>query len=92
VPRRPHDRSTSRRSSRLLWKHDYEQFRRRLVEARERSGLTQREAAAELGRPNSYVAKCENGERRVDAVELAKFAALYHRPIRYFFPFLRDRR
>lgn len=82
-------RSTAtRRTSRSWWSADYELFRERLVEAREAKKLTQREAAARLGRANSWVAKCENGERRVDAVELAHFAALYGKPIKYFYPFV----
>jgi len=86
MPRRPHDRSTTRRSSRLLWRHDYERFRERLIKARKAAGLTQREAAAALDRSNSYVAKSENGERRVDVIELARFAKLYRRPLHYFLP------
>lgn len=41
-----------------------------LRKARERSGLTQREVARLLGRPQSYVSKVETCERRVDYVEL----------------------
>ncbi|WP_235526204.1 helix-turn-helix domain-containing protein [Caulobacter sp. Root1472] len=40
-----------------------------LVEARKSYGLTQRELAARLGKPPSFVAKIEVGERRVDVVE-----------------------
>ena len=34
----------------------------------------------------SFVSKCETGERRVDVVELAAFAKLYERPLTYFVP------
>jgi transcriptional regulator with XRE-family HTH domain len=50
---------------------------RRLREARERSGLTQVEAAKALGQPQNFVSKCETGERRIDPIELTDFAALY---------------
>ena len=52
-------------------------MRRRLKEARIRSGLTQVEAAKALGRPQNFVSKCETGERRIDPIELADFIALY---------------
>lgn len=47
----------------------YEHFRSLLVTAREKAGLTQTEIAARLGRPQSFVAKYEGGERRLDVVE-----------------------
>jgi len=50
---------------------------RRLHDARERSGLTQVEAAKALGQPQNFVSKCETGERRIDPIELMDFAALY---------------
>jgi transcriptional regulator with XRE-family HTH domain len=75
------------RSSRLRYAHDYTQFRERLVEARESARLTQHEAAAKLGRSQSFVAKSETGERRVDIVELVQFARLYRKPLTYFAPF-----
>ncbi|MBV5266494.1 helix-turn-helix domain-containing protein [Pinisolibacter aquiterrae] len=41
-----------------------------LIEARKGKGLTQADVAGALGKPQSYVAKYENGERRLDVVEL----------------------
>jgi transcriptional regulator with XRE-family HTH domain len=46
----------------------------RLVAARARAGLTQQAVAARLGRPQSYVAKVEGLERRLDVVELLQLA------------------
>jgi transcriptional regulator with XRE-family HTH domain len=69
--------SGNRRASRSHWPKLYEELRRNLVVAREAAGLTQREAAERLRRPQSFVAKSETGERRVDAIELLQFAAAY---------------
>lgn len=42
----------------------------RLVAAREAEGLTQRDLAARLKRPQSYVSKVETMQRRIDLLEL----------------------
>lgn len=75
------------RGSKVRWRKDYEAFRAQLIAARLSRGLTQREAAAFLGRSQAYVGKSETGERRVDIVELAQFAKLYGKPLKYFAPF-----
>jgi len=51
--------------------HDrrYQYLIERLVEARRASGLTQQALADRLGRPQSYVAKVERLERRLDVIE-----------------------
>lgn len=45
-----------------------------LVEQRKAVGMTQTEVAEKLGRPQSYIAKVEGGERRVDVIELLELA------------------
>ena len=45
-----------------------------LIEARNTAGLTQQAVADSLGRPQSYVAKVEGFERRLDVVEYLEFA------------------
>ena len=62
----------------------YQIFLERLRTARHKAGLTQSEVATRLGRPQSFVSKCESGERRVDVVELDDFAKIYGKPITYF--------
>ena len=45
-----------------------------------------------LGKPQSYVSKCESGERRVDVVELMEFAAVYGRSVTAFLPTSKKRK
>ena len=52
----------------------YTDFRRRLVRARKRAGLTQVQLARRLSRPQSFVSKIERGERRVDLIEFHELA------------------
>lgn len=52
----------------------YKALRRSLISARKSAGLTQQELADLLRRPQSFVAKVEGGERRIDVVELLEFA------------------
>jgi ribosome-binding protein aMBF1 (putative translation factor) len=54
---------------------EYEHFRALLVAAREKAGLTQAEVSAKLRRPQSFVAKYEGGERRLDVVEFVQVCA-----------------
>jgi transcriptional regulator with XRE-family HTH domain len=75
----------SRRKS-AVHEPEYQYIIRRLREAREHAGLTQAEVAEALGRPLSFVSKCELGERRIDPVDFRRFAELYDRPFDYFYP------
>ena len=52
----------------------YERFQEMLVEARKKSGLSQQEVADRLGRPQTYVSKCERGTRRMDTIEFLEMA------------------
>ncbi len=45
-----------------------------MVKARKAAGLTQRELADRLQRPQSFVAKYEGGERRIDVVEFIEIS------------------
>lgn len=62
----------------------YKEFLNRLKAARVEAGLTQTEVSTLLNVPQSYVSKCESGERRVDVIELMDFAAVYQKSILYF--------
>jgi len=64
----------------------YREFLKRLKAARREAGLTQVAAARRLGKPQSFISKCETGERRVDVVELSDLAKLYRKSVAYFLP------
>ena len=60
-----------------IYTKEYKTILRRLKKARKKSGLTQTEIAKKLGKPQSFISKIENGERRLDIIELKKIAKLY---------------
>jgi hypothetical protein len=63
---------------------EYRIFLKNLRNARKESGLTQLEDAQKLKQPQSYVSKCESGEKRVDIIELLFFSNIYNKQIDYF--------
>lgn len=48
---------------------EYQAFLDLLVQARMKAGISQAELAKVIKKPQSYVSKYENGERRLDVVE-----------------------
>ena len=48
---------------------EYDIFRQRMIAARKEAKLTQATLAKFLNKPQSFVAKYENGERRLDVIE-----------------------
>lgn len=64
---------------------DQDTLARRLREAREAAGLTQEDAARELGVPRTAVVQLEAGKRAVSSLELVRLARLYDRRIDSFF-------
>jgi transcriptional regulator with XRE-family HTH domain len=63
---------------------DRQQLGVRLKDAREYLELSQDEVAKVLDLPRTAVSMIENGQRKVDAIELKKFAEIYQRPISHF--------
>jgi transcriptional regulator with XRE-family HTH domain len=57
-----------------LYSARYQAFRALLVAQRHEAGLTQAALADRLSKPQSFVAKYERGERRVDVVEFIEIA------------------
>lgn len=62
----------------------YRAFIKRLRQARVEAGLTQLELGEAIGRSQTWVSKCELGERRVDFVELQDLASALGKPLEWF--------
>jgi transcriptional regulator with XRE-family HTH domain len=54
---------------RSISSHEYDIFRRCMIAARKEAQLTQESLAKSLQKPQSFVAKYENGDRRLNVVE-----------------------
>jgi ribosome-binding protein aMBF1 (putative translation factor) len=62
----------------------YAVFLKVLREGRERAGLTQVQLAKKIGEMQTFVSKCERGERRVDVVELRTFCRAFGMDLKQF--------
>ena len=60
------------------------QLGERLREARKYLGLKQEEVATYLKIPRTALTDIENGQRRVEVIELTRLAKLYRQPVGYF--------
>jgi hypothetical protein len=77
------------RMSRSVHSSEYAALREVLIRARKDAGLTQAEVANRLERPQSFVAKYEAGERKLDVVEFTVLAgALGREPGELFSAFM----
>ena len=82
----PHNRMTASDLTEQEYQRKYDEFLQRLRQARLDAGLTQQEVAARLGKSQSFVSRSENGQRRVDVVELQAFAEIYGKWLGDFAP------
>ncbi len=53
-----------------IFTHNYTLFLALLREERKKAGLTQAQVGEQLQQTQSFVSKCERGERRIDVIEL----------------------
>lgn len=61
----------------LSFSDKYAEMLRLLRAARKAAGLTQADVARSFGMTQGAISKIENGELRIDPIELQRFAALY---------------
>ena len=60
-----------------IYAKEYKEILKKLKRARKKSRLTQTVIAKKLGKPQSFISKIENGERRLDIIELKNISKLY---------------
>lgn len=70
--------------TKAIYLNEYKQIAEKLKKARIDAGLTQKEVAEKIRKPQSYISKTESAEQRIDVVELKLFASLYNKKINYF--------
>ena len=71
---------------------EYQRLIQFLVAARHKAGIRQQALAKKLGKPQSFVAKFEGGERRLDVIEFITIAkALGADPVRLFRRFVQGK-
>ncbi|MCQ4313899.1 helix-turn-helix domain-containing protein [Pseudomonas stutzeri] len=56
--------------TKAIYRPEYEVFLQQLKRLRTKSGLTQAQCSAALGRPQSFMSDVERGVRRLDIVQL----------------------
>jgi len=67
-----------------LYSKEHKTIVEKLKKARKEAGLDQIEVSKKLGRSQSYLSKIESGQRKIDIVQLKKFAKIYKKDINYF--------
>jgi transcriptional regulator with XRE-family HTH domain len=78
-----------RRMQKSLKSPEYARLVAMLVAVRHAAGIRQQKLAERLGKPQSFIAKYEGGERRLDVVEFIAIArALDADPIKLFRDFV----
>jgi ribosome-binding protein aMBF1 (putative translation factor) len=70
--------------SKSIYSKEYKFVLVQLKSARIEAGLTQEEVAKRIGKPQSYILKCESGERRLDVTELNELAKFYKKSLTFF--------
>jgi transcriptional regulator with XRE-family HTH domain len=67
-----------------IYSKEHRSLVERLRTARKEAGLDQEDVAELLGVTQSYISKIESGQRRIDIVQLKRFAIVYKKEIEYF--------
>ena len=67
-----------------LYSKEHRTIVERLQKARKEAGLDQIRVAKKLDKSQSYLSKIESGQRKIDVVQLKKFAKIYKKDLEFF--------
>jgi len=67
-----------------LYSKEHKNIVEKLIKARREAGIDQVDVAKKLGKSQSYLSKIESGQRKIDVIQLQKFAKFYNKDINYF--------
>lgn len=70
--------------SKVIYSKEHKSIIEQLKKARIEAGFDQEHVAGLLGKTQSYISKIENGQRRIDIVQLKEFAKIYKKNLDYF--------
>ena len=68
----------------LIYSKSHKFLAQQLQHARIESGFNQAQVAKMFGKTQSYVSKIESGQRKIDVVQLKKFAKIYKKDFNFF--------
>lgn len=63
--------------SKVIYSKEHKYIIEQLKKARIEAGFNQKHVSDLLDKTQSYISKIENGQRRIDVVQLNKFAKIY---------------
>ena len=64
-----------------LYTKEHKAIIEKLKKARHEAGFDQIDVAKKLGKTQSYISKIESGQRKVEVLQLKKFAKIYNKGI-----------
>ena len=67
-----------------IYSKEHRYLVKQLKKGRKEMGLSQEQVANLLHRTQSYVSKIESGQRKIDIVQLKKFAKIYKKSLDFF--------
>jgi len=70
--------------SKTIYSKEHKYIVKQLKKARQDAGLSQEKVAKILNTTQSYISKIESGQRKIDVVQLKKFAKLYKKSLNFF--------